>query len=128
MTPFVQRLQSTYSKINNLEIGVLYTLVLPTLSIWMVEKCRTHLWPSSPPHNIPKAFIYLQTTPLIWTKNMTSHNSINMSSLSLLYDCGFSHIFLTFTVQISINFLQYCLFVASISNTCNILGLVWFGF
>lgn len=124
MMPFVQRLQSTYSRINNLEINVLYTLVSPTLSTWLVEKFRVYQWPFSLPHDIPKTFIYLQITPLIWTRNMTPHYSINMSSLSLLYDCNFSHIFLTFSVYISIKFLQYCLFVASISNPCPIFGLV----
>lgn len=126
MMPFVQRLQSTYSKINNLEIDVLYTLVSPTLSTWLVEKCKAHLWPSSPPHNIPKTFTYLQITPLIWTRNMISHNSINMSSFSLLYDCNFSHILLTLTVHVSINLLHYFLFVAFISNPCNVFDLFFF--
>lgn len=93
MIPFVQRLQSTYSKINNLENNVLYTSVLLTLSTWLVEKFWAHLWPSSSPQNIPKTFFYLQIAPLIWTRYMTSHYSTNMPSLSLLYDCNFSHIF-----------------------------------
>lgn len=56
---------------------------------------------------------------------MTSHNSTNISSLCLLNDCSFSHIFLTFTVKRSINLLQYCLFVTSTFKPCNAFGLVW---